>query len=181
MTEAFGQQGKGGIVQPETVVFADDGSIPNSKLPLLLYRRAFLPGPPDLGSLIEDRFAQNNWTGSWRAGVFAFHHYHSTTHEVLGVCRGSATLQLGGEQGKKFEVKPGDVMVIPAGVGHKRISGSGDFNVVGAYPEGRQWDLLRGEPVERPQADQNIATVPLPATDPVYGADGPLRKIWKAS
>ena len=145
-------------IQPEKVYFKDDGSIPNNALPLLLYQQAFARDTPDLPSAIEERFAKNDWTGSWRAGVFPFHHYHSTTHEVLAVYRGTATLQLGGEQGRKFAVKPGDVIVIPAGVGHKRVESSEDFGLVGAYPEGRQWDLLRGLPDERPQADRNIAT-----------------------
>jgi uncharacterized protein YjlB len=166
-------------VQPENFVFADDGSIPNNTLPLLLYRQAFSP-EPDLASAIETRFGANDWTGSWRAGVFPFHHYHSTTHEVLAIYRGTATLQLGGEKGRKFDVRPGDVIVIPAGVAHKRVTSSADFGVVGAYPGGRQWDLLRDLPGERPQADRNIAAVPLPETDPIYGSDGPLRKIWES-
>ena len=107
------------------------------------------------------------------------HHYHSTTHEVLAVYRGAATLQLGGEKGRKFAVNPGNVIVIPAGVGHKRVESSEDFGVVGAYPGGRHWDLLRGRPGERPQAERNIAAVPLPENDPIYGPDGPLRKIWE--
>ena len=168
-------------VQPEKFVFADDGSIPNNALPLLLYPQAFSPDTPDLASAIETRFATNDWTGSWRAGVFPFHHYHSTTHEVLAVYRGAATLQLGGEKGRKFDVKPGDVIVIPAGVGHKRVTSSADFGVVGAYPGGRQWDLLRGLPGERPQVDRNIAAVPLPETDPIYGSDGPLTRLWRGS
>lgn len=167
------------IVEPAAIVFKDDGSIPNSKLALLLYRRAFAPETKNLASLIDERFATNGWTGSWRASVFPFHHYHSNTHEVLGVYRGTATLQLGGEEGREFGVKPGDVIVIPAGVGHKRVNSSADFNVVGAYPERRECDLLRGGPGERPEADHNIAAVPLPTTDPIYGAHGPLRRLWE--
>ena len=168
-------------IQPERAYFKDDGRIPNSALPLLLYRQAFALDTPDLPSVIEERFAKNNWTGSWRASVFPYHHYHSTTHEVLGVYRGAATLQLGGEQGRQFAVKPGDVIVIPAGVGHKRVEISGDFSVMGAYPDGRQWDLLRGLPGERPQADRNIAAVPLPETNPLYGPEGPLKLAWKSN
>jgi uncharacterized protein YjlB/predicted DNA-binding protein with PD1-like motif len=167
-------------IQPEIAYFADDGSIPNNALPLLLYRQALPPATPDLASAIEERFARNDWTGSWRASVFPFHHYHSTTHEVLGVYRGTATLQLGGEKGRQFVVKAGDVIVIPAGVGHKRVESSEGFSVVGAYPGGRQWDLLRGLPGERPQADRNIAAVPLPENDPLYGANGALKQIWKS-
>ena len=51
--------------------------------------------------------------------------------------------------------------------------------VVGAYPEGREWDLLRGRPGERPKADRNIAALSIPDNDPIYGAEGPLRQIWK--
>jgi uncharacterized protein YjlB len=35
-----------------------------------------------------------------------------------------------------------------------------------------------GQPKERPQADENIKRVPLPALDPVYGAHGPLQEHW---
>src|ERR1700704_5814421 len=160
----MGQQSK--EVEPQQLVFKDDGVIPNNTLPLLLYRQAFAPDTKDLASVIEQRFADNDWTGSWRAGVYPFAHYHSTTHEVLGVFSGSATLRLGGAQGTTVEVRPGDVIVIPAGVGHQNLGSSADFSVVGAYPGGRRWDLLRGLPGERPQADRNIAAVPSPDNDP---------------
>jgi uncharacterized protein YjlB len=35
-----------------------------------------------------------------------------------------------------------------------------------------------GQAGERPQADQNIAQVPLPQQDPVYGSPGPLLENW---
>ena len=100
---------------------------------------------------------------------------------MLGVYRGSATVRLGGGRGKNIEVQAGDVVVIPAGVAHQNIGASDDFSVVGAYPGGRQWDLLRGLPGERPKADDNIAALPMPDNDPIYGAEGPLRKIWKSA
>src|SRR5262245_21627316 len=79
-------------VQPEKAYFKDDGSIPNSALPLLVYRQAFTLGSSDLAATIEERFTRNDWPASWRASVFPFHHYHSTTHEVLAVYRGTASL-----------------------------------------------------------------------------------------
>jgi uncharacterized protein YjlB len=91
---------------------------------------------------------------------------------VLGVYSGAATVRLGGEHGKKVEVRTGDVIVIPAGVAHQNVGASDDFGVVGAYPEGREWDLLRGLPGERPNADRNIAAFPMPDNDPIYGAKG---------
>jgi uncharacterized protein YjlB len=177
--QALGQRSD--MKQPETAIFKDDGTIPNNRLHLLLYRGVLPVGSDDPAKRVVQQFAANNWTNSWRNGIYPFHHYHSTSHEVLGVYRGSATVRLGGEQGKDFQVQPGDVIVIPAGVGHKNLGASDDFGVVGAYPDGRDWDLLTGRPGERPQADHNIAALPVPGQDPVYGMNGPLREIWRAS
>ena len=91
----------------------------------------------------------------------------------------AAKLRLGGEHGQTVEVRDGDVILIPAGVAHHNIGASPDFSVVGAYPDGRNWDLLRGLPGERPKSDRTIAALPIPDYDPIYGVNGPLRQIWK--
>jgi uncharacterized protein YjlB len=168
------------FVEPEQFKFKDNGAFPNSLLPLLLYRGALQAGDQDPASAFEERFAENDWCNSWRNGVYPFAHYHSTTHEILGVYRGAATLRLGGEHGRTLEIHSGDVIVIPAGVAHQKLEAAADFAVVGAYPDGRELDLLRGLPGERPEADQKIAALPIPDNDPIYGAEGPLRQIWKA-
>jgi uncharacterized protein YjlB len=167
------------FVQPKQLNFKDDGIFPNSPLPLLFYRQAIATDVKDPASIFEGCFAENDWTNSWRDGVYSFAHYHSTSHEVLGVYSGASTLRLGGEHGKNVEMRAGDVIVIPAGIAHQKIDASDDFGVVGAYPGGRDWDLLRGLPGERPKADHNIAALPIPDNDPVYGVKGPLRQIWK--
>ncbi|HEX8424699.1 cupin domain-containing protein [Hymenobacter sp.] len=165
---------------PETYAFADDGRIPNSRYPLLVYRKAFTATGAAGASWLESRFAANNWTNSWRNGVFPYHHYHSTSHEVLGVYSGTALLHMGGEKGKAVHVAAGDILVIPAGVGHKKIEASADFGVVGAYPDGRSYDVLRGEPGERPKADQRIAALPRPTLDPLIGREGGVQHFWSA-
>lgn len=160
-----------------TYTFDDDGRIPNNPdLPLLIYSGA-VENPS--ASTIRSRFEQSGWGGAWVNGVFSYHHYHSTAHEVLGVASGSAKIQFGGENGEIITVTAGDVAVLPAGMGHCLIEARGGFRVVGAYPAGQSWDLCTGKPDERPQVLHNIANVPLPASDPVYGADGPLREYWK--
>ena len=118
-------------------------------------------------------FAEHGWHGSWVDGVFAFHHFHSTSHEVLGVVAGRATLELGGPEGEAFEVARGDVLVLPAGTGHRRAASDHDFTVVGAYPAGQEdYDLLRGDdPEEVARARERIAALGAPPHDPV-GGDG---------
>ena len=156
--------------------FADDGKFPNNILPVIIYRNVFNPDEKNLAVRFEQLFESNNWTNSWRDGIFTYHHYHSTTHEVMGVYKGSVKLHVGGEQGKILSLEKGDVIIIPAGVAHKNVHAE-DLGVVGAYPEGRQWDTLTGEPGERPAADESISLLPHPDKDPVYG-EGGITESW---
>jgi uncharacterized protein YjlB len=162
----------------ETYAVEDDGSIPNSTLPVLVYHGAL---QRDAGaSAYEKLFAEHGWLGAWRDGIFSFHHFHSTAHEVLGIAAGTANVLLGGPQGHRFELAGGDVLVLPAGTGHCNLGSSGDFLVVGAYPNGMRWDLRRGDPAEHAEVLGNIARVPLPDQDPVQGAGGSLIELWRA-
>ena len=159
--------------------FADDGVIPNNPaLPLLVYPGALHLSCDDPAATCEGVFDANGWGGSWRDGIYPFPHYHSAAHEVLGICRGEARVRFGGNAGMVLTVRAGDVVVIPAGVGHQNLGASPDLLVVGAYPRGQRFDLCRGLPEERPQVLENIERVPPPAADPVYGAAGPLIEHW---
>lgn len=156
--------------------FEDDGTIPNNPaLPVVFYPGVFREQP----GRIERDFQQHGWGNTWQGGVFDYHHYHSNTHEALGVVSGSARLQLGGEGGKAVTVNAGDVCVLPAGTGHKRLDASDDFRIVGAYPGGVTYNLKTGAPGERPYVLEDIQNAPLPKTDPVYGNQGPLLTEWK--
>ncbi len=165
--------------QIETHIFEDDGRIPNNpELPLLVYQGA-LSGTDDPDSAFRAMLAENGWGGAWRNGVFPYHHYHSTSHEVLGVVGGGATLTFGGPSGVTLDVDAGDVVVIPAGVGHKNEGSDTGFAVVGAYPRGQEsYDLRTGEAGERPGVIENIHNVALPERNPVFGEDGPLVEHW---
>ncbi len=164
-----------------TAMLPDDGTFPNSRLPLLVYPDSPAGATGDLASATERLFVGNKWSGCWRNGVYVYHHYHSTAHEVLGVCQGSGVIQFGGPGGVVVSAKAGDCIVIPAGVAHKLVERSSGFLVVGAYPLGQHYDLCTGRQGERPGTDHNISRVPLPGCDPVRGRGGPLDRLWEKS
>jgi uncharacterized protein YjlB len=144
--------------------------IPNNpRFPVLIYNGV---GAAAAGTDAARRLlAQHGWGGSWVDSVFGFHHFHSTSHEALAVVAGRATLELGGPQGEAFEVAAGDVLVLPAGTGHRRASSDGNFTVVGAYPAGQEdYDLLRGDDAaEVAAARDRIGSLGPPPDDPVGG------------
>lgn len=162
---------------PETHHLEDGGAIPNSRLPVLVYH-----GVAEARTAQDcvDLFARHGWRGAWVNGIYPFHHFHSTAHEVLGVVAGAASVVLGGPDGRRFEVVPGDVLVLPAGTGHVNAGASAGLRVVGAYPGGMWCDLRRGDPAEREEVLANIAAVPVPESDPVGGTAGSLPELWSA-
>jgi uncharacterized protein YjlB len=162
------------MTEPEAIHLPPSGAIPNNTRPLLLYRAAVRPDP----AAIERTFAANGWSGGWRNGIYPFHHFHSNAHEVLGIAAGHARVIFGGPDGREVAVQAGDVVVIPAGVGHCRKHASDDLLVVGAYPTGADYDLCRPDPAQAERVRQRVATVPLPASDPVQGREGPLLRLW---
>ena len=154
---------------------------PNNSLPVLIFREAvLLPSQKNKAALIVEKIlARNGWSNSWKNGIYDFHHYHSNTHECMVACSGKATVMLGGPGGIKTDLKPGDVIILPAGTGHKCIRFSEDFLCVGSYPQGKNYDLLIGRAKELKSAVKRIAQVSAPAKDPIFGKTGFLKAHWK--
>ena len=167
-------------MQSRALSFGDDGDVPNNPLPLIIYPAVIDAGGGDPAVAFERLFRRHGWGGGWRNGIYPFHHYHSTAHEVLGIAAGSADVRFGGERGETVTVRAGDAVLIPAGVGHRRLSGSADLLVIGAYPSGQSPDLQRSGAPDGAAIRRSIATVPLPGQDPLAGAGGPMAAHWGA-
>ena len=167
--------------QPITHTFADDGRIPNNVLPLVLYRCAIdLTGSPDP----EDADRKNLYR-QWLGRPVAQRHL-SLRALSFDDSRGDGRRArprrgaLRRRQRRTIEVASGDVVVLPAGIGHQRLTQSPDLVVIGAYPPNGKYNLCRGTKAEHADALASIPDVPHPATDPVFGPKGPLIALWRA-
>ena len=146
------------------------GSLPNSRFSLLVRRGGIEGGGEDA---VLARFRANGWLNNWRyPGVYTYRHFHSTTHECLGVARGWMEVEVFGDGGVTLRVAAGDVIVMPAGVSHIMTGHSDDVMMIGGYPDGRDWDNMRqdglGEDLRRAAA-KRIMMLPIPSRDPVTG------------
>jgi uncharacterized protein YjlB len=150
-------------------------------LPVLIYKKVWkLPRQKNKSAeIIQQHFLSHYWSNSWKNGIYNYHHYHSNTHECIGVAMGSAILILGGPGEKRITIKQGDLLIIPAGVGHKCVSHSTDFLCVGAYPKGKAYDINTGTIEEYKKALPMLKKIPIPTTDPVFGKGGFLFSYWK--
>jgi uncharacterized protein YjlB len=158
------------------------GGFPNSSLhpnwPLFIYHSAFAKSVTV--QLIETHLQQIGVVRpAWRYTMYREHHFHSTTHEVLVVYAGAATVCFGGGSNPKkvvHRIEKGDVVVIPAGVAHGMLDADAGFMMVGSYPvDSAQWDLCTGEGDEVVYA--RIKALTWFARDPVYGDIGPVAEI----
>ena len=132
----------------------------------------------DPAAVFEQLFESNGWGDSWRDGIYNYDHYHSRTHEVLGIARGSGKVQFGGLKGRTIVLKAGDVAILPAGTGHQCLKASDDFLVVGAYPATGTYDECTSFE-DRKKALISVPKTARPRKDPVYGKDGPLLRAWR--
>lgn len=163
----------------EQFMLKEDKFFPNSDLPVLYYKKVLTLPPVFAAAYVKGLFKKNNWTNSWKYGIFEYNHYHSITHEVLGICKGKTKLLLGGNNGIELTVSEGDVLILPAGTAHKNLGKEKDIECVGAYPGGMDYDINYGYVGERPHTDNNIKKVPKPSHDPVFGTSGGTNTYWK--
>ncbi len=97
--------------------------VPNSPLPLLIYRSALPPNPTPESTCAS--IETNKWLKGGGFKHVGAHHFHSVTHECYAVFKGHSRLLLGRgpldpetEDDLLVELTVGDAIVLPAGVAH---------------------------------------------------------------
>lgn len=165
--------------QPELLHLDSDEvtGYPNSPLPALIYRQVLdTSNAEERADSFEAMFKRHGWPPAWRYHLYDFDHFHSTAHEALGIFRGQAKARLGGPNGSELMLYAGDVLVLPAGVGHASVEADEDFCMVGAYPPGQEAAIERGHPAQLAAAKTRVSGVALPRYTPV---GGPLTGLWE--
>lgn len=149
------------------------------KKPLLIYHSAFEPARASASTIESHLASVGAVTPQWRYTMYSTTHFHSNTHEVLCISNGRARLCFGGED-NEGRVEPtvgkGDVVVVPAGVGHRLLEDFGGFEMVGSYPPGKQWDMCYGREEEEGKV-KGIKGVEWFMRDPIYGEEGPCMEV----
>jgi uncharacterized protein YjlB len=97
---------------------------------VLIFRGVLAPQASKKALRFRHAFQKSGWTGLWSDTIYDYTHFHSNAHEVLGIAEGKVTLKLGGEEGRLFRLKAGDMLVLPAGVGHRRVGGDEGLKVL---------------------------------------------------
>jgi len=151
------------------------GMLPNSRFPLLVHRGAVPGGGAEA---VIGRLTANGWYNNWRwPGIYTYRHFHTTTHECLGVASGWMEIEVFGDGGPHLRLETGDILVMPAGVSHMMTGNSPDNLMVGGYPDGRDWDNVQQDKLTetlRRQAAKRIMMLPIPTRDPATGQ--PMRE-----
>ncbi|MBK5016311.1 cupin domain-containing protein [Pantoea sp. S62] len=179
MSFAAGTFSAGASDNPQHLMLAiPSGGVPNNPLPLIIWPRV-VPEEEEIAAWFEKTFDENGWPPAWRYPIFPYTHFHPNTHEMLGVAEGWAEVLFGGDSGRMVTLRAGDAVLIPAGVGHRQVSASEDFMVIGAYPHGMSPETLRDEPAQLKMAQEQVKKVPLPTQDPFTGKEGALTEIWQ--
>lgn len=164
----------------ETFYTQENKPFPNNLLPILYYPKgvADLVDDSDAAQNVLALFEKNGYSNGWTGSIFSYHHFHANTHEVLACLAGEATVQLDGTGAQMYSFAKGDVLLLPAGVTHKRIDASKDFKIVGAYPAGLEPDMQKGAADNYEDIKQTIAAVMNPEKDPIEGKNGAVLKYW---
>ena len=150
--------------------FGDDGLVPT-----ILGCPLFTIGAPWTSGALRIPPPYLNGSSRTTVGAEAGATVSTTTYTTILACtkcwggERQARVRFGGDKGKTVHLKPGDVVILPAGKGHQALSASKDLVVVGAYPPQGKYEEYKGSLSKYERAVRMIPRVALPRNDPIYG------------
>ena len=103
--------------EPETYYLTPTTHVPNSPLPVLVYRNV-LQGENGEESM-KQKIESNKWMSGGSFKHWPAHHFHSVTHECYAAFKGSSRMLLGRgpldgiDGGAEVEMYAGDIIVLP--------------------------------------------------------------------
>lgn len=159
--------------------FPGEGGLPNSRLPLII-RKGGLPAAARSGEAACALYSRNGWGGTWVYTVYPFWHFHTKGHEVLSCVAGTAAIGFGGDNGLVAEISVGDVAIVPAGVGHKKLAASPGFQMAGGYPPKQSGNIVRPGEMDAADIAAALERLPLPRTDPISGGEDGVVSLWRS-
>jgi len=139
----------------------------------------------------------NNWTMPWTGTIYSYQHYHATVWEVVFVISGRGVVVLGNDTDNGiFLLEPGDVVLLPPGVGHKQVFSNelsstseldefGELVVMGSYPkegkhtvdEVRVDDTINYDNLSLVSVASSICEVAYPEHCPVFGTKEAMQTL----
>ena len=165
----------------KAIQLSENKPYPNNTLPVLYYEHALEKALSNnfTSDDVLKLFENNGYTRGWTGGILDRHHFHSTAQEALAVTKGEVSVQLGGQNGPVHTLRKGDIVLLPAGTAHKRLDGSNNFEVVGAYPKnGKDFDMQYGGASDYEVIKDRILQVKRPLTDPATGNPKDINTYW---
>lgn len=166
----------------KAIDIAENAPYPNNSFPILYYEDVLSDeiGENYNADDVLQFFENNGYNNGWTDGIMERHHFHSTAHEAMACTKGEVRVQLGGPNGDLYTLRAGDVMLLPAGVSHKKLDATQGFEIVGAYPSNDpNYDFQYGDANDYEAIKNNVANVEKPLTDPVTGSPGDINEYWE--
>ncbi|OJI97479.1 hypothetical protein ASPVEDRAFT_49477 [Aspergillus versicolor CBS 583.65] len=183
------------IPQPEQYTLPSTAHVPNSPMPVLVYRNV-LPMPRTM-EVTQEFIESHGWS---RQGIvwpaIYTRHFHPNVHECYAILSGHSEVLMGvgkldnanghkpedhdsEEIGLFLTLREGDVIVHPAGTGHAKISDERDYRYLSFFPSGSpRWVSCNGDTeLDRDDPLAETMAVPTPP-DPVLGNYGHLNALW---
>ena len=165
--------------RPLTFVFDDDGLVPNNILPLVIYKRAIELAGGDPARAIDELFRANGWDQRWRDGIFDYQHYHATCTRRSASRAATRWCCSAASTARRSSSTPATSRSCPPAPATSASSPAMISAWSAPTRPAKPWRSLARPRRTYRRAMETIPLVLPPPSDPVFGQDGPLLRLWR--